>query len=90
MQPSEREQWVKVAEALGVKQKTPLAVGLIRVRAMFHGLACMEANGSVRMSESISGKWLWSFGGESPKLAYADSHPAALLAMLTAHREAKP
>jgi hypothetical protein len=98
---SEREQWIELAEMLGIKQKTPLAVGMIRVRAMLHGLACLECNGSVFHHTAVSLEettgWVWEshdlfqqHGYDGEWQGEADTHPNTLLAMLTAHREARP
>jgi hypothetical protein len=91
---SEREQWIELAEMLGIlgiKQKTPLAVGMIRVRAMLHGLACMECNGGAWKEE---GQWFGHYCcPETGDTLWCNDEgcgtlPKILIAMLTAHREA--
>lgn len=82
MTDHERDEWIKVADKLGVtKSGSPLGVGLIRVKAMLHGLACLAANGRCWWAAG-GAVWYWDINGD---MGEAKSHPAALLAMLEAH-----
>jgi len=64
--------------------------------AMLHGLACLRVNGYVVRRRD--GVWLWSHEDTNPEADLsepfeanygdASTHPAALLSMLAAHREA--
>jgi hypothetical protein len=54
--------------------------------AILHGLACLEVNGCAqRMGAGLSLDWYWEVYHRHHGLAA--THPAALLAMLKAHRE---
>jgi hypothetical protein len=93
MQPSEREQWVKVADALGFvieddrrfTHKNEInryyAVDYPHDAAMLHGLACIKCNGRAWWAAGGS-VWYWDINGDTGE---AKSQPAALLAMLEAH-----
>ncbi len=60
-------------------------------QATIHGLACLEANGCVQraLARDRDGEYWWDISTKEvidSDSGYADTHSAALIAMLNAHR----
>jgi hypothetical protein len=89
----EHKDWNELGRMLDLYYENCIArIGEKWTHSALHGLACLECNGQVA---NVEGVWVWRWNTHNTQGAvywsegHADSHPAALIAMLKAHREAK-
>jgi hypothetical protein len=93
MTDQERKDWDELGLMLDLYYENCVArMGEKWTRSLLHGLACLEANGCVQraLARDRDGEYWWDISTKEvidSDSGYADSHPAALLAMLKAHRE---
>jgi hypothetical protein len=88
MTEQERNQWIELGLMLDLYYENCITrIGEKWTHSALHGLACLECNGVVYRDDECHH---WSYrdcDGMPQKWGYEDTHPAALLAMLKAHRE---